>query len=231
MLADGRAPRGVIFDLDGTLTDNMALHMRAFDLFVERHGIEPLTLERRARLDGKRNRDIFPILFGRALAPPEIQAHVHEKESLYRELSRGQLRPLAGLERLLALLAERRIPVALATSAPAENVPHTLEQIGLPGAFAHVVRGDEVPHGKPAPDVFLVAAERIGVAAADCLAFEDAPMGVAAALSAGMTCVAISTSFSHADFAAHDAVPHHEVADFDAYLNGPGRALTLLTRA
>lgn len=225
MLHDGRVPQGVVFDLDGTLTDNMALHMQAFDLFVERHGIPPLTRDARARLDGKRNRDIFPILFGRALAPEEIQAHVNEKESLYRELSRGRLQPLRGLERLLALLAARGIPVALATSAPAENVPHTLEEIGLPHAFPHVVRGDEVPHGKPAPDVFLAAALRIGIPAADCLAFEDAPMGVAAALAAGMTCVAISTTFGQADFAAHGALPHQQVQDFDDYLSGPGREL------
>jgi beta-phosphoglucomutase family hydrolase len=225
MLVDGRMPRAVIFDLDGTLTDNMALHAQAFERFALRHGLPPLTLAMRGRLDGKRNRDIFPILFERELPAGESEAYSQEKESIYRTLSQGKLRPLAGTLRLLAALRKRSVPVAVATSAPAENVKHTLAEIGLQQAFPHVVRSDEVPHGKPAPDVFLAAAQRVEAAPADCLVFEDAPMGVAAALAAGMTCVAVNSAFSGEQFAAHDAVPHFQLADFDAYLSGPGVAL------
>lgn len=211
-----------MFDLDGTLTDNMGLHMNAFDVFVRRHGLAPLTRQARARLDGKRNRDIFPLLFGRALDEDELRALSDEKEALYRELSRGRLRPLRGLHELLARLAHHRLPVALATSAPAENVPHTLGELGLVERLADVVRSDQVPRGKPFPDVFLAAAERIGVAPGDCLAFEDAPQGVSAARAAGMLCVAVTTTFSAADFAAHGATPDAVVRDFSEFLEGPG---------
>ena len=121
-----RRPRGFIFDLDGTLAANMPLHEEAFRLFTDKHGLPRLTGEMRARLDGKRNRDIFPILFGETLAPEVLRAHADEKEALYRDLSKGRLVALPGLTRLLDALERRALPFALATSAPLENVTHTL---------------------------------------------------------------------------------------------------------
>jgi beta-phosphoglucomutase len=200
----------------------MALHAEAFRVFAERHGLAPLDAALRGRLDGKRNSDIFPILFARDLSAEEQRRFADEKEGLYRELSRGCLRPLPGLERLLAALERRGLPVAVATSAPTENVPHTLGELGLHRRLTRVVQSDSVPRGKPYPDVFVAAARLIEVAPEDCLAFEDAPAGIRAARAAGMTCVAITTSFSLAQFEAHDAHPDAAVADFDAFLAGPG---------
>ena len=220
-----RVSEGFIFDLDGTLVDNMALHVEAFQGFVQRHGLPALDRQARARFDGKRNRDIFPDLFGRALSEDELRRFAGEKESLYRELSRGRLAPLRGLTRLLALLEARGIPVGIATSAPAENVPHTLRELGLQERLTRVVRSDEVPRGKPHPDVFLAAAEAIDTAPGACLAFEDAPMGVRAAKAAGMRVVAMTTSFSAAGFQEHGAAFDHAAGDFEEYLAGPGRWL------
>jgi beta-phosphoglucomutase len=210
--------RGAIFDLDGTLVDNMAVHAEAFAIFVGRHGLPPLTLADRARLDGKRNRDIFPDLFGRALAEDFLQACIHEKESLYRELSCGRLRPVPGLLHLLDALEAEGIPAAIATSAPAENVAHTLRELDLADRLTEVVRSDRVARGKPHPDVFLAAAELIGVAPAQCLAFEDAPAGIQAARAAGMTCVALTTGFSAEALATVGATPDLAVRDYDEFL-------------
>lgn len=215
-------PCGFVFDLDGTLVANMALHEEAFRVFTARHGLPRLTAEMRARLDGKRNRDIFPILFGRELSEDDQRRFAEEKETVYRELSRGSLVPLPGLVRLLDALDRRRLPTALATSAPLENVTHTLSELGLTRRLAQIVRSDTVARGKPHPDVFLAAAQLIEVAPGDCLAFEDAPAGVLAARAAGMRCVALTTSFAPGTFAAHGAPPDAEVADFDAFLAGPG---------
>jgi beta-phosphoglucomutase-like phosphatase (HAD superfamily) len=129
---------------------------------------------------------------------------------------------LSGLGRLLERLHARSIPVAVATSAPPENVRHTLAELGLDARLDRVVRADEVPRGKPHPDVFLAAARLLGVPAADCLAFEDAPAGVAAAKAAGMTCVGVTTSFTAAALAAMGVAPDYTVKDFDQYLKGPG---------
>jgi HAD superfamily hydrolase (TIGR01509 family) len=217
-----RRARGFIFDLDGTLVANMALHEEAFARFTDRHGLPRLTVEMRARLDGKRNRDIFPILFERTLSADDLRRYADEKEALYRELSRGRLLPLPGLTRLLDALERRGLPAALATSAPLENVAHTLDELGLASRLTRVVRSDTVPRGKPHPDVFLAAAQLIEVPPAECLAFEDAPAGVLSARAAGMTCVGITTTFPAGTFAAHGAQPEVEVADFDAFLAGPG---------
>ena len=216
---------GAIFDLDGTLTDNMALHQRAFEVFLSKHGLPPLTPELRRRLDGKRNRDIFPILFARELDDATQRAFADEKESLYRELSRGRLVPLPGLVELLGNLARRNVPAAVATSSPSENVDHTLRELALAASFAAVARADAVTHGKPHPDVFLLAAKRLGVAPERCIAFEDAPVGIEAARRAGMTCVALTTSFSADVFTAHPIAPHHVVRDYAEFLAGPGRDL------
>lgn len=222
---DAFRPAALIFDLDGTVVDNMALHAEAFAVFAERHGLPPLTPADRAKLDGRRNSEIFPILFGRALARDEWRAHEQEKESLYRAISRGRLTPVAGFGRLLERAAVHRLPVALATSAPRPNVEHTLAEIGLTTAFACIVRGDEVGRGKPAPDVFLAVASQLDVAPEACLVFEDAPMGMAAARAAGMPSVALTTSFTAASLAALDDRPDAAYPSFDGFLAATGRWL------
>ena len=188
------APRAVIFDIDGTIVDNMHLHAEAFAVFAERHGLPPLTKDDRARLDGRRNSEIFPILFKRDVARDEWLAYEHERRSLSRAVAREGLadeRP-ASVDQSLK---HDGVPMALATSAPKLNVEHTLAQLDLADAFPIIVRGDEVARGKPAPDVFIEAARRLGVEPADCLVFEDAPMGIEAAQAAGMRVVALTTSF------------------------------------
>jgi len=212
------SPRAVIFDIDGTIVDNMHLHAEAFAAFASRHGLPPLTHEDRARIDGRRNSEIFPILFNREVLREEWLAYEHEKESLYRELSRGRLSPLKGLHRFVDRLREEGLPVALATSAPKLNVEHTLSELGLADAFPVIVRGDEVGRGKPAPDVFIEAARRLGVDASSCLVFEDAPVGIEAAHAAGMQVVALTTSFDASRFKQLPRPPALVCRDFDDYL-------------
>ena len=218
-------PRGVVFDLDGTLTDNMAWHTEAFATFLERHGLPRLTMEMRQRIDGKRNAEIFPILFGRDVSAEETRQFEEEKEGAYRELSRNRLQPIAGVLTLLARLEQKGIGVAVATSAPEKNVAHTLGAIGLADRLACVVRSDAVPRGKPHPDVFLHAARELGVAPAACLAFEDAPVGVTAAVRAGMRCVAITSSFPVETFTVGETPPDAAYRDFQAFLDHDGQWL------
>ncbi len=215
------SPRAVIFDIDGTIVDNMHLHAEAFGVFAERHGLPALTTDDRARLDGRRNSEIFPILFKRAVGRDEWQAFEREKEGLYRELSRGRLLPMKGLHDLIERLNHDQIPMALATSAPQLNVEHTLAELRLADAFAIIVRGDQVAKGKPAPDVFIEAARRLGVDAADCLVFEDAPMGIEAAQAAGMRVVALTTSFQASHFGELASPPTFVCRDFDEFMNAP----------
>lgn len=210
-------PRAVIFDLDGTIVDNMSLHAEAFGVFATRHGLPALTPADRVRLDGRRNSEIFPVLFGREMARGEWQAYEQEKEGLYREVSRGRLTIVHGLPALLGRLAAEHVAVALATSAPELNVAHTLREVGLDAAFQVVVRGDQVARGKPEPDVFLEASRQLDVPPDGCVVFEDAPMGVVAAKAAGMRVVAITSSFSAAQFMALTDPPDLACRDFEAF--------------
>lgn len=214
------SPTAVIFDIDGTIVDNMHLHAEAFGVFAERHGLPPLTQADRARLDGRRNSEIFPILFKREVSRDEWLAYEEEKEGLYRELSRGRLTPMKGLHRLIDEVKAHGLPLALATSAPKLNVEHTLRELDLAAAFPVIVRGDEVARGKPAPDVFIEAARRLNVPSEECLVFEDAPMGIEAAHAAGMRVVALTTSFPAAHWSALDQPPTLVCCDFDEYLAG-----------
>jgi beta-phosphoglucomutase len=218
---------GVVFDMDGTLLDNMPFHEEAFNTFAARHGLPALTLDTRKWMDGKRNRDIFPYLFkARTLTPDECDALANEKESLYRELSKGRLAILPGLDQLLAQLEARGIPVSLATSAPRANVEHTLAELGLSERFALIARSDDVAHGKPWPDVFLEAARKMGVAPERCLAFEDAPAGIVAARKAGMWCIGVTTSYQPDVLEHTDPPPHAVVANYSDFLARDGVWLT-----
>jgi beta-phosphoglucomutase len=211
-------PRACVFDLDGTLVDNMGVHAEAFGMFAQRHGLPPLTPADRRALDGKRNSEIFPVIFKRPLSQDEWMAYEDEKEGLYREVSRGRLVPVPGLDQLLDALGRHGIAVAVATSAPRANVEHSLRELRLEHLGPRVVRGDEVAHGKPAPDVFLEAARRLGVDAGDCLAFEDAPMGLEAVRAAGMHLVALATSFPADELARHHTRPDAIVRTFGEFL-------------
>lgn len=193
---DLEAVQGVVFDLDGTLTDNMQLHAEAFGRFVAHHGLRAWTPELREQLEGRRNRDILPVVFERPLTDPEIRHFAREKESMYRELSAGVIRPLPGAVAFLDLLDERGIPYGIATSAPESNVEHSLNELGLRDRFSIIRRSDEVPRGKPAPDVFLAAARALEIDPENSLAFEDTPAGLDAARSAGFQAIALATTFS-----------------------------------
>jgi beta-phosphoglucomutase-like phosphatase (HAD superfamily) len=104
-------------------------------------------------------------------------------------------------------------------------VTHTLAAIGLADRIGVITRSEAVPRGKPFPDVFLLAAQELGVAPETCLAFEDAPVGVTAARRAGMRCAAITSTFSAETLAASELPPDAAYRDFDDYLETDGRWL------
>lgn len=180
--------RALVLDLDGTMVDSEPLSRHAWGIFLQQHG---LVLDEAvyARMVGRRADESARLLqshFGLALSVGEIIAG---KNAVWSHIWQQGLPPMPGLDALIAGISARELPWAVATSSPGHYARQVLSRLRLrPWA---IVGGDEVAHGKPAPDVYLTAITRLGVAAADCLAVEDSGPGCVAALNAGMTVAAI----------------------------------------
>ncbi len=192
--------RGLIFDMDGTMVDNMGYHNLAWQLWHERMAL-PFELDGFfARTAGKANAEILREIFPDT-SIETLDIYGEEKEEIYREAYRPHAVPMAGLLDLLALAEARGIPKAVATAAPPGNVEVVLDTLDLRKRFVTVVSPSQGFRGKPHPDLFLEAARRMGIAPTDCLVFEDAPLGIEAARRAGMKAVAMLTMLGPDAFA------------------------------
>jgi beta-phosphoglucomutase len=183
----------LIFDMDGVITDNHKYHFDAWVEFGKRHGLE-ITLEEFSKYFGSTNQLIMSSLFGRNISVDEIANLGKEKESIYRELYRPFIKPLEGLAAFLKYATSIGIPIALATSAPHENVKFTLETTGLSNYFTVITDSSMVIQGKPDPQVYLITAEKLGVQPADCIVFEDSVPGILSAKNAGMQVIGVATT-------------------------------------
>lgn len=188
----------IIFDLDGVIVDSNPVHRQAWVRYNRRHGIE--TDE--AMLEfmyGKRNDEIVRHYFGDHLEEEEIARHGAAKEALYREMMAGEVeaRLVPGVREFIQ--ANAGGPIALASNAEPANVEFLLEASGLRRYFRVVVDGHQVRNPKPHPEVFLRAADRLGVLPADTIVFEDSHSGVLAARAAGARVVGLRTT--HRDLA------------------------------
>ena len=185
---------GFIFDMDGTLVDNMSFHERTWlDLFAEQ-GVTVTVDDFQRRASGRTGPDILREFLGDRIAENEMGRWTDRKEALYRDAYRPHLRAINGLLDFLNAAAADGIPLAVATSGTPENVEFVLDGLGIGPLFAAVVTGDEVSRGKPDPEMFLAAAERLGVDPAASLVFEDSRAGVEAGRRARMGVVVIATT-------------------------------------
>ena len=176
---------GYIFDCDGTLVDTMPLHYRAWNLAMQRCGLRgELSEELFYSLGGVPTRRVAELMgahYGLTLDPDRVFV---EKEEIFMELQQDLrvIEPVAAFAREVA----KRAPVSVASGGPKPIVREILARTGLLDLFPVVVTPEDVLRGKPAPDLFLLAAKQMGVAAERCLVFEDAQPGVEAAKAAGM---------------------------------------------
>ena len=200
------AKRALIFDMDGTIVDNMAFHTQSWITFFERRGRVVDADEFFRTTAGRQGKEIIRSHMGEDLDDDEVATLNHEKEAVYRELYAPHLKAVAGFEDLIADARSQGIALAVGTAAPPANVEFTLDGLDLRRHFETVVGATDVPRGKPHPDVFLEAAKRCGAEPANCIVFEDAPLGVEAARRAGMRVVVITTTLPAESFAEFDNV-------------------------
>ena len=182
--------RAVIWDLDGVIIDSADEHRRAWQRLAREEEIK-FTDEDFWATFGKRNDDIIAILWG-PLSPEQVQLLRDRKEIYFRDLIRQTAAPLPGSMELMRSLHEAGYLQALASSAPIENIQLISEVLGLERYLTALVSGETVPHGKPAPDIFLKAAQELHIEPSRSLVIEDAVAGVEAAHAAGMRCIAVA---------------------------------------
>lgn len=185
--------KAVIFDLDGTIVDNIPFHAQAFLEFARKHNTHLSLGEYYSTIQGRINKEIIPALFKENLTEEQIKAYADEKEAIYRRLYKN-IMPVPGLFGLFKEIKEKGLKLALATSAPSKNVDYVLSKLNIRGVFDVQVNGDQASRGKPDPEIYLKTAEILGVKPKECLVFEDSVPGIKAAKAAGMTVIALTTS-------------------------------------
>lgn len=180
---------GVIFDMDGVLVDSAEPHFRSWQLLGQENGVV-VTREAFSTTFGRQNRDIIPTLFG-DISNDRLVRLANRKEEIYRDLVRENPPIVDGAVELVRALHGMGVSLAVGSSGPTPNIELILDAMGVRDAIRVIVSGDDVTRGKPDPQVFTLAAERLDLPTSRCVVVEDAPVGVEAAHRAGMRSIAV----------------------------------------
>lgn len=181
-----------IFDHDGVLVDSFEFHQKAWVELGERTGL-PFTREFVRETFGMANPNILRRLLGEEIDRRELDRLGDLKEACYRDVAREHIVLMPGVAEAIDALEGDGMQLAIGSSGPRANLDLTIERCGLAGRFVAIASLEDFTHGKPDPEVFLVAARRAGVSPQHCVVFEDALVGVQAAKAAGMRCVGVGT--------------------------------------
>ena len=182
--------KGLIFDLDGTLIDNMDFHLKAWHRFFTHHQLD--TTHYREQIHGT-NGEILQRIFNKPLTDAEIQELAREKESLYRDLYQPHIQPIHGLEDFFGEALSASILLGLSTMSGQENIKFSLQHLGFQDHFSATTGAHEVRNGKPDPEVFNKTIEDLRLAASECVIFEDSHTGIVGAKATGAKVVGITS--------------------------------------
>ena len=196
--------KGFIFDMDGTMIDNMMVHHRAWQQKLKEYGIDWSLAEVHEKVHGV-NVELLERLFGNRFTLAERIQISKEKEIAYRNIYQSEIKLIDGLKAFLEAAKAANIPMAIATAAPPENAYFVLENLPIRHYFKALFHSDDVTKGKPDPEVFELAAKALGLPLQDCLIFEDSVTGAEAAYRAGCSAVILTTSHKEAEFSHY---PH-----------------------
>lgn len=197
--------KGIIFDMDGTMIDNMMIHHRAWQHKLQSLGIDLTLQEVKDRIHGV-NVEILKREFGDRFTPEERLRISDEKEAAYRDIIADELKLIDGLQGFLDKIKSLNIPMAIGTAAPGSNANFVLDQLNLRHYFKAIVHAGHVSKGKPDPEVFLLAAQGIGIDPKDCIIFEDSVTGAKAAQNAGSRSVIVTTTHQEEEFKEIDNI-------------------------
>ena len=195
----------VIFDMDGVLADTGPIHYESWVKLAKQLGVK--FSKRFFNLTfGQQSVTILQELLGSKIEQEMVEKWANIKEQYYREMVKDELKPLPGVLVLIKELHARNFKLAVGSSGPPENVDLLLSTLNIKDYFDVIITAAEVKNGKPAPDVFLIAAEKLNIKVDKCLVIEDAPVGITAARKAGMKVIALRTTHCNLDFLDADMV-------------------------
>ena len=186
--------KAAIFDMDGLMIDSNPIISRAYEEVLRECGVDKPTYNMQGivhtpGISAKANWSRLVNKYGITV---DIEQLAHKKNRIQTKLIKEGVVAMPGLFSLLTLLSEHGVVMAIASSSKREIILEVTRQLNISRYFSVIVAGDEVSHGKPSPDIFLLAATKLSLKPDDCVVFEDAIDGVRAAKSAGMACIAIS---------------------------------------
>lgn len=212
--------RGVIFDMDGVLVDNIRVHWQVFRDFFKTYGVE-VTDDQLSQVNGWGNDQIIPHLLPESIVSKYgVEWLAAQKEAMYRQYYASTIHPAEGLVELLTTLQRAGIKCAVGSSGPKENVQFVLDSCHIGHFFDVIINGDMVTRCKPDPEIFLTAQQMLNLPAAECIVCEDAVAGVTAARRAGIVAVVgLTTSTSASSLiecGASIAVPDFTCISLDA---------------
>lgn len=199
--------QAVLFDMDGLMVDTEPLHLQAFNFALKKFGKHLTEEENTKRYIGTPDIDGAKDMVVRFNLPISVSEFLKVKQDKSRELLSGHLIPESGLIELLNDLKENGYKVAIASSSALENIKAIVKNLGVGDLIDQLASAEEVKQGKPAPDVYLLAAEKLGVKPEECLVLEDAPKGVQSGKAAGMKVFAVPSQYTKGqDFSQADKV-------------------------
>jgi beta-phosphoglucomutase family hydrolase len=182
-----------IWDMDGVIVDSVEYHFQAWREEFAKKGVD-YTMAEFLRHFGQRNDTIIKDAMGAGTPMSVVTAVNDAKQANYRGRIAGHVQAEPGAVELIKALQGRGVRQAIASSSPSENIEVVLGELNIRDCFQATVYGNEVPEGKPSPQIYLRAAEKLGVAPANCVVLEDAIAGVEGARRAGMKCLAVTNS-------------------------------------
>lgn len=195
----------VLFDMDGVIIDSEPLWSEAEKRLLARRNLSYSPSLKTAMM-GRDAKGAVRLLREHYSLTDSVEELIGERNHLIAELFKEDLKTIPGALELVRSVIAEGIITGLVSSSSQPLIELALEKIGATGLFAITLSGDQVARGKPAPDVYITAAERLGVKPEHCLVIEDAPHGVAAAKHAGMCCLAIDTSVNVVELTTADRV-------------------------
>ena len=189
--------KAVIFDMDGVLVDTNPHHKTAWRAYYQQHGKALSDADFIQHISGKHNTDIVAHLFaGETLTADEVNRLGNEKERLFRELYQSDIAPVPGLIPFLKSLKEAGIKMAVATSAPVENLDFVIDALNIRDYFDALLNESLVSHPKPDPEIYQKAMEMLGTDPAESVIFEDSTTGIQAAKASGALVVGMATTLT-----------------------------------